>query len=30
MKLTMGEKIRILIKRKDVTLVELSERLGNY
>jgi transcriptional regulator with XRE-family HTH domain len=28
MKLTMGEKIRILLKRKNVTIVELSKRLG--
>ncbi len=28
MNLTMGEKIRILLKRKDVTLVELSSRIG--
>lgn len=28
MNLTMGEKIRILLKRKNVTLVELSNRLG--
>lgn len=28
MKLTMGEKIRILLKRKNVTIVELSRRLG--
>lgn len=27
MKLTMGEKIRILLKRKNVTIVELSKRL---
>lgn len=27
MKLTMGEKIRILLKRKNVTIVELSNRL---
>jgi len=28
MKLTMGEKIRILLKRKNVTIIELSKRLG--
>ena len=28
MKLTMGEKLRILLKRKNVTIVELSRRLG--
>lgn len=28
MNLTMGEKVRILLKRKDITLVELSNRLG--
>jgi transcriptional regulator with XRE-family HTH domain len=28
MNLTMGEKIRILLKRKNVTLVELSSRIG--
>ncbi|GKX31405.1 hypothetical protein SH1V18_38850 [Vallitalea longa] len=28
MKLTMGEKIRILLKRKNVTIVELSRRIG--
>lgn len=28
MKLTMGEKIRILLKRKNVTIVELSRKLG--
>lgn len=28
MKLTMGEKIRILLKRKDVTILELSRRIG--
>jgi len=28
MKLTMGEKLRILLKRKDVTIVELSRRIG--
>ncbi|HAE60789.1 MAG TPA: transcriptional regulator [Eubacteriaceae bacterium] len=27
MKLTMGEKIRILLKRKNVTIIELSKRL---
>ncbi len=27
MKLTMGEKIRILLKRKHVTILELSKRL---
>jgi transcriptional regulator with XRE-family HTH domain len=27
MKLTMGEKIRILLKRKNVTILELSKRL---
>jgi transcriptional regulator with XRE-family HTH domain len=27
MKLTMGEKIRILLKRNNVTIVELSKRL---
>lgn len=27
MKLTMGEKIRIILKRKNVTIVELSKRL---
>lgn len=28
MNLTMGEKVRILLKRKEVTLSELSNRLG--
>ncbi|WP_102400252.1 helix-turn-helix domain-containing protein [Haloimpatiens massiliensis] len=28
MKLTMGEKLRILLKRKNVTIVELSRRIG--
>ncbi|MBM7562903.1 helix-turn-helix domain-containing protein [Fusibacter tunisiensis] len=28
MNLTMGEKIRILLKRKNVTIIELSKRLG--
>ena len=28
MKLTMGEKIRILLKRNNVTIIELSKRLG--
>lgn len=28
MKLTMGEKIRILLKRKNLTIIELSKRLG--
>lgn len=28
MKLTMGEKLRILLKRKNVTIVELSRRLS--
>jgi transcriptional regulator with XRE-family HTH domain len=28
MKLSMGEKIRILLRRKNVTIVELSTRLG--
>lgn len=28
MKLTMGEKLRILLKRKNVTIVELSKRLN--
>lgn len=28
MKLTMGEKLRILLKRKNVTIIELSKRLG--
>ncbi len=28
MKLTMGEKLRILLKRKNVTIVELSRRLN--
>jgi len=28
MKLSMGEKIRILLRRKNVTIVELSSRLG--
>lgn len=28
MKLTMGEKLRILLKRKNVTIIELSQRLG--
>lgn len=27
LKLTMGEKIRILLKRKNVTIVELSRRI---
>ncbi len=27
MKLTMGEKIRILLKRKNITIIELSKRL---
>ena len=28
MKLTMGEKLRILLKRKNITIVELSRRHG--
>lgn len=28
MKLTMGEKLRIILKRKNVTIIELSKRLG--
>lgn len=28
MKLTMGEKIRIILKRKNITILELSNRLG--
>jgi transcriptional regulator with XRE-family HTH domain len=28
MKLTMGEKLRILLKRKNLTIVELSRRIG--
>ena len=28
MKLTMGEKIRILLKRKNITIIELGRRLG--
>lgn len=28
MKLSMGEKIRILLRRKNVTIAELSTRLG--
>ena len=28
MKLTMGEKIRILLKRKNITIIELSNKLG--
>jgi transcriptional regulator with XRE-family HTH domain len=28
MKLTMGEKIRILLKRRNITIIELSNRLG--
>lgn len=28
MKLSMGEKIRILLRRKNITIVELSTRLG--
>lgn len=28
MKLTMGEKIRIILKRKNITIIELSNRLG--
>ena len=29
MKLTMGEMIRFLLKRKNVTIIELSKRLGS-
>jgi len=28
MKLTMSEKIRILLKRKNITIIELSKKLG--
>lgn len=28
MKLSMGEKIRILLRRRNITIVELSTRLG--
>lgn len=28
MKLTMGEKLRVLLKRKNVTIVELSRKIG--